>query len=99
NAEILRIFGIECVLSVDERGCAAGALGVGDGVQCQRGLARCLGAIDLDDPAARQTTDAERDVESDGAGRDYLDRSPSLIAEAHDGALAELPIDLSERGF
>ena len=35
-------------------------------------LPRRLRAVDLDDPAARQAADAERDVEGDGAGRDDL---------------------------
>jgi hypothetical protein len=42
------------VLGVDEGADAAGALRLGDGVQGERGLARRLGAEDLDDAAARQ---------------------------------------------
>ena len=57
-----------------------------------------LRSVDLDDPAARQAADAERDVEGDRAGRDDLDRRPDVVAEAHDRALAELAVDLGERG-
>ena len=60
-------------------------------------LPRGLRAVDLDDPAARQAADAERDVERDRAGGDDLDRRAGLVAEAHDRALAELLLDLGER--
>ena len=53
----------------------------------------------LDDTAAGQTPDAERQVEGDRTGRDHLDRHPRLVAEAHDRALAELPLDLEESGL
>ena len=74
------------------------ALGVGHRVQGDRRLAGGLRAVDLHDPAARQAADAERDVEGDRAGRDDLDRRADLVAEAHDRALAELLLDLGERG-
>ena len=73
DAELLGVLGVERVLGVDERGDAARALGVGDGVQRQRGLAGRLRAVDLDDAAARQPADAERDVEGDRAGGDDVD--------------------------
>ena len=93
-----RVDRVERVLGVDERGDAAQALGLGDDVERQRGLARGLRAVDLGDPASRQAADAERHVERDGAGRndgDLLERAAR--AEAHDRALAELPLDLRDR--
>ena len=74
DAEPPRVVGVERVLGVDERAHAAGALRLGDRVQRQRGLARRLRAVDLDDASARQAAAAERDVERDRAGRDDLDR-------------------------
>jgi hypothetical protein len=53
DAEPPRILGVERVLGIDERAHAAGALRLGDRVQRQRGLARRLRAVDLDDAAAR----------------------------------------------
>jgi hypothetical protein len=52
------------VLGVDEGADAAVALRLGDDVHGQRGLARRLRAVDLDDAAAGIAADAERDVEA-----------------------------------
>jgi hypothetical protein len=99
DAELLRVVGIERVLGIDERRDAAGTLSVGDGMQGERGLSRGLGAVDLDDAAARQPADAEGDIERDGPRGDDLDRSAVFAAEAHHRPLAELAIDLGECGF
>jgi len=74
------------VLGVDEGGDATAALGVGDGVQGDGGLAGGLRSVDLDDPATRQPADAEGDVEGDGSGGDDGDTrggfsSPRRITE------------------
>ena len=73
-------------------------LGVGHRVQGDGGLAGGLRPVDLHDPAARQAADAERDVEGDGAGRDHLERRAGVVAQPHDRALAELLLDVGERG-
>ena len=87
------------MLGVDERGGAADALRLGDDLQRQRGLARGLRTVDLDDAAARQAADAERDVQPERAGRHRFDVVVRAgIAQAHDRALAELLFDLAERG-
>ena len=65
----------------------------GDRVQGQRRLARRLGAVDLDHPAARQAAHAEREVEADRAGRDDVDLGDVAAVERHDRALAELLLD------
>jgi hypothetical protein len=96
DAELLGVVRVQRVLGVDERRDAAGLLRVGHGVQRHGGLAAALRAVDLDDAAARQAAEAQRHVQRDRAGRDYLDRDPGLLAEAHDRALAELPLDLEE---
>ena len=86
------------MLRVDECGDAAPRLRLGDHVEADRGLARALGPEDLDDPAARDATDTERDVERERPGRDDRDAGPHRVfAELHDGALAELLLDLLER--
>ena len=94
DAERLGVLGVERVLGVDEGGDAAGLLRVGHRVQGHGRLARALRAVDLDDPAPGQAADAQRDVEGDRPGRDDLDRGPHVVAEAHDGALAVLLLDL-----
>ena len=93
------VLGVERVLRVDEGRDAAGPLRVRDGVQRERRLAGRLGAVDLDDAAAGQAADAERDVQRDGAGGDDLDGRALVAAEAHDRALAELAVDLGEGGL
>ena len=89
DAEPARVVDVERVLGVDERAHAAGALRLGDRVQRQRGLARRLGAVDLDDAAARQAADAEREVERDRAGRDDVDLG--AISPPSSGMIAPLP--------
>ena len=99
HAELRGVDGIERVLGVDERGGAADALRFGDDLQGQRGLARGLRTVDLDDAAARQAADAERDVQPERAGRHRFDVVVVAgVAQAHDRALAELLFDLAERG-
>src|SRR4051812_42895033 len=87
------------MLGVDERGDATAPLRVGDRVQRHCRLTAGLWTVDLDDPAARQSADAERDVEADGAGRDHLNRCPRVIAEAHDRAVAVVLTNLRECGI
>ena len=70
HAELAGVRGVEGVLGVDERRDAALPLGLGDDVQADGGLARALGAEDLDDATAGDAADAERDVEGERAGRD-----------------------------
>src|SRR5205807_1629001 len=76
------------------------ALGFGDAVQRQGGLARGFRTINLDHPATRQAADAERNVEAERAGGDGLDvHRLAVLAEPHDRALAERALDLGERGI
>ena len=63
----------------------------------QRGLARRFRAVNLDHAAARHAADAERVVDADRAGGDGLDgANPTLLAQAHDRAFAELLFDLAD---
>ena len=99
DAELAGIDRVERVFGVDEGADAALLLRLGHGVQRQRGLARGFRPVDLDDAAARQAADAERDVEAERAGGDRLDlHRPVVLAEPHDRALAEGALDLGERG-
>ena len=55
--------------------------------------------VDFHHPAARQAADAERDVEPERAGGNGLDiHGLVVLAEPHDRALAELALDLAQRG-
>ena len=72
HAELAGVDRVERVLGVDEGGDAAGLLHLRDDLQAQRGLAGRFRTVDLDDAAARQAADAERDVEAERAGRHDL---------------------------
>src|SRR5688572_5572159 len=99
DAELLGVDGIERVLRVHECGDAAQLLGLRDDRQRQRRLARGLRAVDLDHAAARHAADAERHVEAERSGRyDFDVGIGRVLAEAHHGTLAELFLDLAERG-
>ena len=99
DADPLGVGRVHRVLGVDEGADAAEALRLGDHVVDEGRLARGLGAEDLDDAAARQPADAEREVEGERAGRDRADRDLRLVAHLHHGALAEVALDLPEGGF
>jgi len=74
-------------------------LALGHRVQRQRGLAGGFRAVNFHHPAARQAADAERDVQPERARRDGLDVHRAVVlAQFHHRALAELPLDLGERG-
>jgi len=66
---------------------------LGDRVQRQRRLPRRFGAVDLDDAAARQAADAERDVEADRSRRARPDLGDVAARQRHARALAELLFD------
>ena len=85
------------MFGVDEGTGAALALGRGDDLQGQGGLTGGLRTIDFDYATTRQTTDAKRQVQAEGAGGDDLNVARhSGIAHPHDRALAELLLDLAE---
>jgi hypothetical protein len=96
DAELLGIARVERMLGIDEGAGAALALRLGHDMQRQRGLARALGPVDLDDAALGQAADPQRNVESQRAGRDRLDLQRLALAELHDRALAEGALDLGE---
>ena len=98
DAELARIDRIERMFGIDEGADAAIFLRFGQNVQRQRGLARRFGPIDFDDAAARQPTDAERDIEAERAGGDGIHiHRPVVLAEPHDRALAKAALDLGKR--
>src|SRR5690606_26898995 len=98
HADLLGVDRIERMLRVDERSRAALLLDLGDDLQRERGLARRLWPVDLDDAPARQPADAERKVEPERAGRHDLDVARrDGIPEPHHRTLAELLFDLAKR--
>ncbi len=86
------------MLGIDVGGDAALLLRFRHRVQRQGRLAGRFGPIDLDDPAARQPADAERDIQSQGTGGNRVGLGHRLAAsQLHHRALAEGPVDLGER--
>ena len=98
DADPPRVGRVHRVLGVDEGADPAAPLRLRDDVVDERRLARGLRAEDLDDPAAREAADAECDVQRERARRDGRDGDLRLVAHLHDRALAELPLDLAQRG-
>src|SRR5438093_7193659 len=97
DAELARVAHVERVLRVDEGADAAALLALGDELERERGLTRRLGPVDLDHTPARDPADAERDIEAERARRQAGDvLRQRLLAELHDGALAELLLDLAD---
>ena len=90
NADFLRVIGVQRVFGVNEGAGAAELLGLGDHVESQGGFARRLGAEDFRNPAAGQTTDAERQIQTDGAGGNGADIDLGFVAQLHNRSLAEL---------
>jgi hypothetical protein len=82
---------------IDEGADPAAALRLGDHVVDEGRLPRRLRPEDLDDPPAREAADAEGEVERQRPRRDGADRHRRLVAHLHHRALAELPLDLTER--
>src|SRR3989442_629858 len=70
---------------------------LGDEDDRGRRLAGSFGAKDLDDAAAREAADAEREIHGERAGRNRVDLLPGGVAELHDRALPELLLDLLDR--
>src|SRR5690606_21200892 len=67
HAELLRILGVERVLSVDEGSGSTSLLRVGDSVQRDSGLTGGFGSVDLDNATAGKPADAKSDVQRDRA--------------------------------
>src|ERR1700722_4057676 len=88
------------MLGVDERTHAAEFLRLCEHVVDQRRLTRGLRAEDLDDAPAGHATDSERQVERQRPGWDRVAAHlRTLVAHAHDRALAELARALRERAL
>ena len=62
DADALGEGGVQGVLHIDVGGLATAALGLGDDVLGERGLAGALWAIDLDDSTVGKSRPAERQV-------------------------------------
>ena len=62
DSDGLRVNGIHGVFDIDVCAYAACFLRLSDGGHRKCGFAGRFGAVDLDDPASRETTDAESDV-------------------------------------
>ena len=56
------------MFGVDKGADPALLLAFGHHMQRQRGLARAFGAVDLNDPALRQTADAQGDIQTERPG-------------------------------
>ena len=99
HAERLGVNRVERVLRVDKRGRTAHFLRLCHAVQRNCGLTGGLRSVDLHNTAARQAADTKREIQADRPGRDMVDVHAGVFAQAHDRSLAELALDLAERGL
>ncbi len=98
HAQLLGVFGIQGVLGVDVGRQAALLLGLGHHVQGQGGLAAGLRPVDFHHAALGHPAHAQRRIQGDGAGADDFDAlgGAHAVAQLHDGALAEGPLDVGD---
>src|SRR6516164_2921378 len=86
------------MLGVDEGASPSPALSLGNHVQRESCLAGTLRSIDLDDTAARQSTDAECNIKTERSRRDHLCFGRGFArTEFHNRTLAKGTFDLAER--
>ena len=87
------------MFGIDECADATFFLGLCDGVQRKRGLARRLRSVDFHHATAWKTTDAKRDIEPKRARGNSFDIHGLIVfTKLHDRTLAELTLDLAQRG-
>ena len=98
DPKLVGIDRVERMLGIDEGAGAAALLGFRHHMERQGGLARAFRPVNLDHPAAGQAADPERDIEAQGARRDRFGLHHRAFAQLHDRALAEGPLDLTQRG-
>ena len=79
---------------VNESGGAFSFLRLGDDAERQRRLAARFRSEDLDDAAARNSSDPQSDIQRHGARRNGGNIHLYVLAQGHDGALAKMFFDL-----
>ena len=94
NAKIAGVNRIKCVLGIDKRAGATVALALRNYLQGQRGFTGRLRPIDFHDTTAWQTTNTQRDVQTQRPRRNRWYGFTPLVTETHHGALAKLPLYL-----
>ena len=99
HAQSLGIDGIQGMLGINEGGLTAGLLYLGGDVKSHGGLTRGLRPKDLNDTAAGNAADTQSHVQSQRARVDGLYRHAGIVAQLHDGALAEVLLDLLHGGL
>ena len=98
HTQLLGVLDVERVFGVHKGALAALLLHLGHHLQREGGFARGLRAVNLYYPAAGQAAHTQRNIQPQRAGGDDLNVFNDLaLAQAHDGALAELLFNLGER--
>ena len=89
---------IEGMFRVDECHNAAKRLRLGENLQCERRFTTGLRTVNLNNTAARNAANAECRIERQSArGNSGNLKVFGIVAELHDGALAEFLLDLLSR--
>ena len=97
HTDILCIYRIQRMLCVNEAGNAAALLYLCNHVECYRGFTTGLRSVDLNDTALRHTAKAQRDIQTDGTGRNGFNiHIGAGIAQFHDRALSVRLLNLCD---
>ena len=100
HTDVPCIYRVKGMLRVDEACDAAPLLYLGHHVQCHRGLTGGLRTVDLDHPASGNAAQAQGDIQAQGAGGYGLNvHIAAGISQLHNGAFAEISLDLFDRGI
>ena len=85
HTDVLRVYRVQGMLSVDETGNTAALLHLSYHMERYGCFTTGLRSVDLDDTALRHTAKAQCDIQADGTGRDGLDVHVCTgISQLHD---------------
>ena len=100
HSDILRIYGIQRVLRVDESCDAAPLLYLGHHMQGNGGLTAGFRSVDLHDTSLGNSAHSQGDIQSQGTcGHGLHLHMSSRLAQLHHGSLAVLFLNMAQRRF
>ena len=82
------------MFDIDEGRESPALLGLGNRGEGERGFTRGFRSEDLDNPSPREAADSESAVNQEVSGWDSFDIHTGVVAQAHDGGIAEVFLNL-----
>ena len=100
DTQFARILRVECVLRIDKCGKSSCLLCLCNHMEGDSGLTGGFGTVNLNNPAARDTSNAKGNIERQDAGRYHLNIHICLgFTKTHDGTFSVIFFNLLERVF